>query len=203
MLMTIIKILFFIPAWLLFPTIFKGKRNIPKKNAILVCNHRSNLDCLILTMSTCRNQKYLAKKELFKNKCFGGILKGLGCIPIDRQKTDLTAIKLSLKVLKEGELLTIFPEGTRNKAEGEKQDDLQQVKAGACMLAIKSKSPIVPVWIKKKSRPFCLNTLRFGKAFTLEEFYDKKLDKETLDLAAAKLQEKMMENKIENKKRKK
>lgn len=199
MLMTIAKFLFYIPVRLIFPTIYKGKKNIPKKNAIIVCNHRSNMDCIMLALSTFRNQKYLAKKELFKNKCFGGVLKGLGCIPIDREKTDLTAIKLSLKVLKQEKLLTIFPEGTRNTTDS----DLQEVKAGACMLAIKSKSPIVPVWIKKKSKPFCINCVRFGKPFTLEEFYDKKLDKETLELAAEKLQEKMMENKIETKKRKK
>lgn len=192
MLMTLIKLFFYIPIWLVFPTIIKGKRNIPKKNAILVCNHRSNTDCVPLVLSTFRNQKYLAKIELFKNKFVSGVLKSLGCIPINRQKTDLTAIKLSLSALKHNKLLTIFPEGTRNKTE----EDLQEVKNGACMLAIKSKSPIVPVWIKKKSRPFCFNTIKFGKPFTLEDFYDKKLDKETLEQAGKILQEKMLENKI-------
>ena len=107
MLMTLIKLFFYIPIWLVFPTIIKGKRNIPKKNAILVCNHRSNTDCVPLVLSTFRNQKYLAKIELFKNKFVGGVLKSLGCIPINRQKTDLTAIKLSLSALKHNKLLTI------------------------------------------------------------------------------------------------
>lgn len=197
MLMRIAKFLLYIPAWFLFPCIFKGKRNIPKGNSIFVCNHRTNVDVVHIAMSTFRNHKYLAKKELFKNKFFGGVLKGLGCIPIDRKKTDLTAIKLSLAALKNGKILTIFPEGTRNKTE----EDLTEVKAGACMLAIKSRSPIVPIWIKNKTKPFCINTLRFGKPFTLEEFYDKKLDKETLDRAAEILQSKILENKIEVKRK--
>lgn len=196
MLMKILKILLYIPVWLMFPIRFLGKKNLPKGKFVLVCNHRSNLDVIVLTMALWRNQKYLAKKELFKNKCFGGFLKALGCISIDRSKTDLTAIKLSLNALKKEKILTIFPEGTRNKT----GEELGEVKSGACMLAIKAKAPIVPVWIKKKQKPFVLNTLRFGKPFTLEEFYDKKLDKNVLDEAGKILENKILENKIENKK---
>lgn len=186
------KILLYIPIWLLFPTIFKGTKNIPKKNAIFVCNHRSNVDAILLVMSTWRKQKFLAKKELFKSKFFGGILKSFGAIPIDRQKTDLNAIKLSLNVLKKGKILTIFPEGTRNKSDL----DLGEVKTGACMLAVKSHSPIVPIWIKKKPKPFCLNVIKFGKPFYLDAFYDRKLDKDALNDAGEILSQKILENKI-------
>ena len=64
------------------------------------------------------------------------------------------------------------------------------------MLALKAKCPIVPVWIQKKPRLFRLNRIRFGKAFTLEEFYDKKLNKETLDQATEILGQKILENKF-------
>ena len=191
MLMTFLKILLYIPVWLMLPTIFKGKRNIPKGKVIFVCNHRSNFDAVLLALSTFRNQKYLAKKELFKNKFVGGFLKALGSIPIDRNGTDIKAVKLCLTALKKGKILTIFPEGTRNKTE----QVLGEVKSGACLMAIKSKTPIVPVWISKKPKLFCINTLTFGKAFTLDEFYNQKLDKETLEQAGNILQEKILENK--------
>lgn len=192
MIMFIAKIFCFLPCWLLYPTLFLGKRNIPKGAAIIVANHRSNTDPAILAISTARSSKVLGKKELFKNKFFGFVLKCIGIIPVDRSKTDITAIKTSLKYLKRGKLLTIFPEGTRNKTE----EDLSALKSGACMLALKAKCPIVPVWIQKKPRLFRLNRIRFGKAFTLEEFYDKKLDKETLDAATEILGQKILENKF-------
>lgn len=77
-------------------------------------------------------------------------MKFVHAIPIDRGKTDLNAIKLSMRVLNDEKVLTIFPEGTRNKTEQE----LSEVKAGAAMFAIKTKTPIVPVWIKKKPKVF-------------------------------------------------
>ena len=58
------------------------------------------------------------------------------------------------------------------------------------------------IWMVKQ-KPFVLNTLRFGKPFTLEEFYDKKLDKNVLDEAGKILENKILENKIENKKERK
>ena len=192
MIMLIAKIFSFLPCWLLYPTLFLGKKNIPKGAAILVSNHLSNTDPAILAISTLRSSKVLGKKELFKNKFFGFVLKSIGIIPVDRSKTDLTAIKLSLKYLKRGKLLTIFPEGTRNRTES----DLSALKSGSCMLAIKAKCPIVPVWIQKKPRLFHLNRIRFGKAFTLEQFYDKKLDKENLDKATEILGHKILENKF-------
>ena len=192
MLMTFLKILLYIPLWILFPTVFKGKKNVPKGKVIFVANHRSNMDIVVLNMALFRNQKMLAKKELFKNKLLGGFFKKMGCIPVDRGQTDLNAIKLSLKVLKNEKILTIFPEGTRNKTSAE----LGEVKTGACMIAIKAKAPVVPVWIKKKPKLFCFNVIRFGKPFTLEEFYSSKLDKDTLGVAGEILEKKILENKF-------
>jgi 1-acyl-sn-glycerol-3-phosphate acyltransferase len=192
MLLRFLKVLLYVFIWILFPTIFKGKRNIPKGKVIFVCNHTSNMDCIIVEMSAWKEKFYLAKKELFKSKLVGGFLKRMNTIPIERGKTDLTAIKTSLKLLNKEKAIVIFPEGTRNKT----NEALGEVKSGAAMFAIKAKAPIVPIWIKKKPRIFCLNYLRFGKPFTLEQFYDKKLDNEVLDQAGQIIGEKLLENKI-------
>ncbi len=186
-----LKILLFPWFWLLFPTIFKNKKNIPQGKAIFICNHKSNADPILLIFSTWRKQYFLSKKELFENKFIKFIMKIDRGIPDDRGKTDLTAIKSGIKVLNDGNILTIFPEGTRNKTDAE----LSEVKAGAAMFAIKTKTPIVPIWIEKKPRVFRFNKVKFGEAFTLEEFYDQKLDSEKLDLASKIIAEKLIENK--------
>lgn len=192
MLVILIKVLFFPILWLLLPTFYKGKKNIPKGRAIFICNHRSNFDSIIVELSSWKKKYYLAKKELFKKGFKGWFIKGLNTIPVERGKIDITAMKTALRVLKNEKGLVIFPEGTRNKT----GEELGEIKAGAAMFAIKTKSPIVPVWIKKRPKIFRFNVLRYGKPFTLEEFYDKKLDNETLEKVGKIITQKLLENKI-------
>lgn len=191
MLIRFLKVILYIFLWIMYPTIYKGKRNIPKGKAIFIGNHTSNADPIIVEMSAWKEKFYLVKKELYKNKFSSWFWSHMNTIPVDRGNTDLNAIKSSLRVLNKGKSLVIFPEGTRNKTE----EELGEIKAGAVMLAIKSKSPIVPIWIKKKPRLFCFNSLRYGKPFTLDQFYDKKLDSETLNEAGKIIAEKLLENK--------
>lgn len=198
MFLNIVKFFVYPWFWLFYPTVFKGLKNIPKGKAIFVCNHTSNADPIVLILSTWRKQYFLAKKELFKSWFMRGLMKFAHAISIDRSKTDLKAMKTSIKVLNKGKVLTIFPEGTRNKTENE----LNEVKAGAGMFAIKTKTPIVPVWIKKKPKPFMLNTLQFGKPFTLDEFYVQKLNSETMEKVGEIVTQKLLENKIEIKNKK-
>ena len=94
-----------------------------------------------------------AKKEMFKNKFLSWFWRGMGLISLDRQKTDFTALKTSLSVLKDGKKLVIFPEGTRNKVNTE----LQEIKGGTALFAIKAKVPIVPMWIEKRGKIFRRN----------------------------------------------
>ena len=178
--------------FLFYPTIHKGKKNIPKGRAIFVCNHMSNLDPIIFELSSWKKKYYLAKKELFKKGFKGWFVSKMNTIPVERGKTDLNAMRKSLKVLNDDKGLVVFPEGTRNKTGKE----LGEIKSGAAMFAIKAKAPIVPVWIKKKPKFFRFNVLRYGKPFTLEQFYDKKLDSEVLEKAGKIIAQKLLENKI-------
>ena len=179
------KVLAWLPLMILFPTLQKKKYKHIKGRCIYVCNHRSNLDMVIVANRNWRFRPYvLAKQELFKNKLIGAVLKSYGGVPVDREKVDLSTIKKCIKILNSDKKLFLFPEGTRN-------DELSEVKNGAVMFAIKTKSPIVPVYIKKKPKLFCLNKVIYGIPFYLDEFYGKKLDKETLEQASD-----LMENKI-------
>lgn len=185
-----VQILAALPVKILFPAKLIGKENIPKGSCIIASNHTSNTDSVLLIVNTWEKKFFLAKKELFKNKLFGWFIKHMGAIKIDRQSSDVGAIKKSLKVLKEGKKLVIFPEGTRTNNENM---ELGQVKHGVSMFAIKAKVPIVPMFINRKPKLFRRTKIYFGEPFTLEEFYAQKLDNENLENASQVVAKKMNE----------
>lgn len=121
-----------------------GKENfLQDEPFVLVANHQSLLDVVVLYLSFNRPLNFMSKAELFKFKPLGAILKALGAIPVNRGENDFVAVKNSMKVLKNGEVLGIFPEGTRND-----NVDADGAKAGAVMIAAKSKVPVVAATIK-------------------------------------------------------
>lgn len=163
---------------IIFRIIYKldieGLQNIPNKGRIILCsNHMSVLDPIILAIAVPRSISFMAKKELFKYKFLKKMLYLLNAFPVDRQGSDLSAIRSSLKVLKREKILGIFPEGTRRS-----EMDLENVKAGISLISIKSKSPIVPVFIDSKYRLFNRVKVRIGEPIDLNIYYDKKLKTE-------------------------
>ena len=180
----------YLPFKILYPTKVIGKKNLPKGSCIIASNHTSNLDALVFALNTWEKKYYLAKKELFKKKFNAFFLKKFGAIKIDRQTSDVSAIKNSLKVLKNGKKLVIFPEGTRVNNENM---ELGQVKQGVSMFAIKAKTQIVPMFLYRRPKMFRRNKIFIGKPFSLDEFYDKRLDNETLSQATLIVEEKMNE----------
>lgn len=185
-----IQIIAALPLRMLFPTKIIGKKNIPNGACIISSNHTSNMDAVMLAVKTWEKKYYLAKKELFKNKLFGFILKKCGAVKIDRQANDVTAIKNCLKILKNNKKLVIFPEGTRVHNENM---ELGEIKHGVAMFAIKAKVPIVPMFITKTPKIFRRNRIYIGEPFTLEEFYGKKLTEEELKSAGEIVTTKMQE----------
>lgn len=189
MLLWLARILLWIPLSILHPTFIRNRKKMPKGKAIISCNHRSNWDIALYILNTREKIKILAKKELFKNRLFGAILKNFGAIVVDRNQNDVSAIKNCIKVLKDGKKLFIFPEGTRLKNEDE---IIGEIKSGMTMIAIKTKTPIVPVWVNRKPKAFRKSVYTIGDAFELTDFYNKKLDEETLNEANNFVREKML-----------
>lgn len=177
-------------ASLFYPCKVYGKNNIPKGSAVLACNHFSAIDCLYFLELQQDDLSFLAKKELFKNKLFAKILKFFGAIPINRENPEIRSLMSAIKVLKDGKKLTIFPEGTRNKSGSQ---ELQELKGGTAVFAVKAKCPIVPIMLYKKARLFVKNKMIIGKPFTLEEFYNKPLDDAAVCEMDKLLAEKMIE----------
>ena len=192
MLYQICKILLWVPLNIMHPTSIKGRKNLPKKRVIIACNHRSNWDYVLFGLNTVKKNKILAKKELFKNKFFGAILRNFGGIEIDRDGNDINAIKLCMKALKDEKRLFIFPEGTRHHGE-----DMGETKSGLAMIAIKTKTPIVPIWIDRAPKLFRRSVYYIGKPFELSQFYGQKMDEDALNDANEFVRQKMMSAKDE------
>lgn len=120
--------------------------NFPKVPAsggpLLICsNHQSNLDPLIMGVVCPMPINYLAKQSLFSFGPLGWFLKWNDSIPLDRS-AGIAGIKETLKRLKKGEAILMFPEGSRSRT-----GQLQPVKQGFCTIAKRTQAPIVPVAI--------------------------------------------------------
>ena len=153
-----------------------GKENIPKKGPIIICgNHRSFLDPPLIEATCGRYTRFLAKEELTKNKllAFLGVIFDAILVKIDSK--EVVAIKESLKTLKNGDCLALFPEGTRNGLEkGEK------VKDGVAFFAVRSGAKVVPCGIKGGKKGDWKVTITYGKPLDFSKYKGTK-DKETLD----------------------
>ena len=185
------KIPIFFWSWF-YPCKVLNRENIPNGGAILACNHFRAIDCGFVARVYSKDIYFLAKKEIFKNKLISKVVKSYGAIPIDRENPDLKSMLVAVKVLKNGHKLCIFPEGKRNTID----DNLQEIKGGTVVFAVKSKTPIVPMMISGKAKIFRRTYVIVGKPFELSEFYDKKLTDEDIDLMGKIVSDKMNEQKI-------
>lgn len=173
---TIEKIISYIKRWFMFYNFVKnfvgffvkiiyrvevyGIENIPQANErLIICgNHKNNLDPVTISAIFPRQIFWMAKKELFNNKLFGGFLRKLGAFSVDREGNDLKAIKNALKILKDEEVLGIFPEGTRVK-----EIDYTKIKSGVALIAQKTNSEVLPVFIEGDYKPFRKVKVHFRK----------------------------------------
>ena len=139
-----------------------GAENIPKTGPLVIAsNHLSLLDPPVIGVAAPRKVHFMAKQELFV-PVLGYIYKTLGAFPVKRGGADRAAIKHGIEILQSGEVLAIFPEGTRSKT-----GQLGKLEPGALMMAGKSNAVIVPTAvsgtdIKRCGRLWPKVTVRFG-----------------------------------------
>lgn len=141
---------------------------------IICCNHINYLDAAAIVLFNKRKVNFVAKEDLFTH----GILMWLGhlfdTIPIKRDMQDIDAMKRCLKVLKNGELLGIFPEGTRKGMEKN-----MKAKNGAAFMSIKSKVKVIPVGIHGTFKPFSKVYVNYGEPIDITNFTKENLDEAT------------------------
>lgn len=137
-------------AKLAFRLHIEGQEFIPRTGpAILAANHVSYIDPIIIGIATRRPVRFMAKKELFRVPLFGWLLRQFGTIPINRYRTDVQAFKLAASALKVGEVIAIFPEGTRGDGV-----DLRPAKPGIGLIAARTGAPVIPTFHRGTEKIF-------------------------------------------------
>ncbi len=142
-----------------------NEKEMPQDEPIVLCaNHQSMLDPVFIGIYTKRPIHFMAKAELFKFKPFGAFLKKCGVFPVHREGSDIRALKTALQVLKENEVLGVFPEGTRVDT-----IDIKNFKDGVSVIAHRSKADIIPVRVHSTYKPFSRVTIEFRERINTEK----------------------------------
>ncbi|WP_332693395.1 lysophospholipid acyltransferase family protein [Halalkalibacter lacteus] len=151
-----------------------GKENIPNEGAtILCCNHIHYFDPPLLGAYIKRQLHYMAKKELFEKPILKGLLPKLGAFPVRRGMSDKQAIRTAMKLLKEGHMIGLFPEGTRSK-DGKVGKGL----SGAGFFALRTNAIVVPCAIIGPYKSFKRLRLVYGEAIDFSELKERKASAE-------------------------
>lgn len=170
----------------------EGLEKVPQSGAVVViANHRHMFDPVIIAICLKRPVSFLCKKELCANKFLNCFFRALRCIPIDRDNMDRAALKECVAVLKNDDVLGIFPEGTRAKTE-----DMLPFKSGATFVASQAPCQIVPMGIEGSRRlvnPFSKKVgLKVGEPF-LYEALEGERRRDTLERMTKKQEDKVRE----------
>lgn len=166
-----------------------GLENIEEGKPALICpNHVHALDSAVIVLTNKRKINVLAKESLFKNRFVRWLADIFGIYPVKLKSKSMESVKISLKLLKNNELLMIFPEGTRNgMAKGVKPKD------GAVKLAIKSNAPIIPVGVQGSFKFFKKVKINIGKPIHYNVNKEDANSKEILDKLTKDLMGKIVE----------
>ncbi len=159
----------------LFRVKLHGLENEPDESQgsyVMICNHISNADPIFLCSKGTKQQPhFMAKKELFKIPVLKSLIKGLGAYPVDRGGADVSVIRNSVKMLKDGKCIGIFPQGHREKKKHPKDANL---KNGAAMITVRANATILPCCILTKNNKFCFFRridVYYGKPIPFEELH--------------------------------
>jgi 1-acyl-sn-glycerol-3-phosphate acyltransferase len=151
-----------------------GAEQFPKEGGVLLCcNHISNFDPIVVGIMIKRNVYYMAKEELFKLPVFGKVVEMCNAFPVKRGMSDREALRKGLKVLKEGHVLGLFPEGTRSK-----NGELGKGLAGAGFFALKSDAAVVPCAIIGPYKSFRKLKMVYGSPIDMTELRKNKASAE-------------------------
>jgi 1-acyl-sn-glycerol-3-phosphate acyltransferase len=133
----------FVALTLLFSLRTEGRRRLPRRGPVLIiANHQSFLDPVLVGLAAPRHLCYLARKTLFKSNLFGALIRSLNAVPIDQEGVSKEGLRTIVQLLEQGEAVVVFPEGTRTP-----DGELQPLKPGIQLLIRRTKAPVVPVGI--------------------------------------------------------
>jgi len=120
-----------------------GRENMPLRGALIVAaNHLNNADPPLIASRMPRRLVYMAKDEMFQWPVMGFLTRLTGAFPVKRSEADIGALRKATKVLESGQVLAMFPEGTRGI-----EAKLGPAQPGTALLALRSEAPILPIAI--------------------------------------------------------
>jgi 1-acyl-sn-glycerol-3-phosphate acyltransferase len=160
--------------WLYFRIYHRGKiigaKQTPQQGGVILAgNHFSFLDPPFFGQACPREAYYMARDTLFRHPLAGAILRSWNCVPLNRDRGDIGALRTVLRMLGEGKVVLMFPEGTRSL-----DGKLQEGRAGIGMIVARAKVPVVPMRIFGTDRALPKGTsiprpvrivIRYGEPF--------------------------------------
>lgn len=167
----------------LYRTRFLGVSNVPEGGAVLAGNHVSYLDPVLLWCGSPRPAHFMAKQELWEIGWLGWALDQFWAFPVNRAGADREAITTATSLLGKGELVGMFPEGTRKR---DSADELGEAQGGVAFVALRAGVPVVPVgiwgtaaaWPPGKKLPRLVKvTVCYGEPVCPEDFEGSRKEK--------------------------
>ncbi len=166
-------VLFLLRRWQVF-----GLEQVPPRGGLIVAsNHVSYWDPVVVGCALPRKVFFMAKAELFSIPVLGAIITALGAFPVSRAGSDARSVKQALKLLRQGQAVGIFPEGTRSHT-----GKLLPPHIGVAMLALHGRVPVLPVALTGTRGVFGRVKVVIGKPL---DFSGLKRSKEEYQTAAA------------------
>lgn len=172
---------------LLFRWEVKGTEYIPQEGPVVICcNHISNFDPPLLGSSIQRPIRFMAKEELFKVPILSFFIRSFGAFSVSRGGQDKRALKTALALLKNGEVLGIYPEGTRSKT-----GELGKAHSGAAFIALRGKAVVIPAAIVGPYRLFRPLRIVFGPPVDLQMYQGSKWNSEMMQEVTDKIMDRI------------
>lgn len=151
-----------------------GVENFPKDGGVLLCaNHIDNLDPPVVGITSPRTVHFMAKEELFHVPILKSILPKVQAFPVKRGMSDREAFRTALKLLRSGEVVGMFPEGTRSKT-----GELGKGLAGAGFFALKGEAVVMPCAIIGPYKRFKRLHVVYGKPIDMTPYRERKASAE-------------------------
>lgn len=156
----------------------KGLEHFPKTGGVLVCsNHINALDPPVVGITAPRPVHFMAKEELFNLPILKPLLPKLNAFPVKRGLSDREALRKALSLLKSGDVMGLFPEGTRSK-----DGKLGKGFSGAGFFALKGEADVVPCAIVGPYKPFKRLKVVYGKPIVMQPYRDRKASADEVTL---------------------
>lgn len=136
----LVKIACFVPVRVVFRLRVHGLEHVPATGgAIVAPTHRSNFDSVVVGVALQRHLRFMAKAELYRSRPFAWLLRSAGAFKVERGKSDVAAVEQAIELARSGELVCVFPEGTRNR------DGNAKPHSGAARVKLAAGVPMLPV----------------------------------------------------------